>query len=308
MDARLQEAIARIKAGDGRRAAKLLAALLREDPKNEAAWMWLSATVSDAERQRFCLEKALEINPGNRFARDKLARLAPPLAPQAGAHNPGERLSAASDVPTRETRRKYVLTMGWIRTDGKADRVVLLEPETLTAANPETAALPLIRQQLVVGPVAHELLGGFPRIYPLKKIERVTAAVKGEKMRLIYEKEGQRRRAFIHFANQDDCHDAFNALSHRLGAGYARMDRRAGVLLMALMLLGSFLLAAGMAYGLFRIAAALLSPADPTAALLVSGLLALAVLAWLFRNTPLPPEWMVIERRAQAEKTRSQSG
>lgn len=45
------------------------------DPRNERAWLWLSAVVEGIEAQRECLQRVLSINPTNSFARSGLAFL-----------------------------------------------------------------------------------------------------------------------------------------------------------------------------------------------------------------------------------------
>jgi tetratricopeptide (TPR) repeat protein len=63
---------------------------LRIDPNNEIAWMWLSRTLSDKQKQQQCLERVLQINPNNEQARALMQRLngsgsngaaAPPVKP-----------------------------------------------------------------------------------------------------------------------------------------------------------------------------------------------------------------------------------
>lgn len=49
-------------------ARKLLTESLRIDPGNEMAWLWLSRTTSDPQKQLFCVDRALNINPSNEQA------------------------------------------------------------------------------------------------------------------------------------------------------------------------------------------------------------------------------------------------
>lgn len=75
---KVQQAVALIKSGDRQSGQRLLAEVLRVDPRNETAWLWMS-TLVDAEKQRRCLEKVLSLNPNHPQARELLARLAPPV-------------------------------------------------------------------------------------------------------------------------------------------------------------------------------------------------------------------------------------
>src|SRR5512146_1966611 len=71
----LRQAVAAVQAGDRAAGRRLLAEVIRGDPRNETAWLWMSAvTDSDAQR-RACLERVLAINPANPAAQQGLARL-----------------------------------------------------------------------------------------------------------------------------------------------------------------------------------------------------------------------------------------
>ncbi|MBI5667046.1 MAG: tetratricopeptide repeat protein [Chloroflexi bacterium] len=59
---------------EGRR---LLTQSLRLNPDNDMAWLWLARTVSDVEKQRQCVERALTINPTNAQALAFRHKLAP---------------------------------------------------------------------------------------------------------------------------------------------------------------------------------------------------------------------------------------
>ena len=65
----LQRAIAAIRSGDKAIGQQLLIEVIRNDPRNEAAWLWMSATSDSLEHRRVCLERVLEINPHNETAR-----------------------------------------------------------------------------------------------------------------------------------------------------------------------------------------------------------------------------------------------
>jgi len=78
---KLNEAILKAKSGDKSTASKLLSEYIRENPSSETAWLWLSVCLSPIGQKRFCLHKALAINPDNEFARKALAQLDSPPSP-----------------------------------------------------------------------------------------------------------------------------------------------------------------------------------------------------------------------------------
>ena len=60
---------------DGNRviAGVALARLVRRDPANLYAWLWLSRAVDEPDRQRYCIQRMLDINPSSEDAREELA-------------------------------------------------------------------------------------------------------------------------------------------------------------------------------------------------------------------------------------------
>lgn len=84
---RLQNAILRVKAGEKEAGGKLLSDLLKENPKNELAWLWISTTVDDLAKKEYCLKKVLQINPENETAIKSLRKLRsiPTTQPRSGS-------------------------------------------------------------------------------------------------------------------------------------------------------------------------------------------------------------------------------
>jgi hypothetical protein len=72
---KLAEAIAHGKAGRKELARQILSELVCDDPNDAEAWLWLSACFEDANKQRYCLNKALEIKPDLPQARKALDKL-----------------------------------------------------------------------------------------------------------------------------------------------------------------------------------------------------------------------------------------
>jgi len=71
----LKQAITLIRSGNKAGGGQILAQILKTDPKNEPAWLWMSQTVKTRQQQQDCLEKVLAINPNNMAAQKALAQV-----------------------------------------------------------------------------------------------------------------------------------------------------------------------------------------------------------------------------------------
>ena len=74
MSEELKQAIQLIKSGEKEAGKNLLIRLVKNDPKNENAWLWLSS-VTNGEQRIYCLKKVLEINPQNEKTQAYLKQL-----------------------------------------------------------------------------------------------------------------------------------------------------------------------------------------------------------------------------------------
>ena len=72
----LQQAKQAIQAGDKAAGQRFLIQVIKQTPRSETAWLWLSAIVDDPAWEKECLERVLEINPDNEIAQRHLAKLA----------------------------------------------------------------------------------------------------------------------------------------------------------------------------------------------------------------------------------------
>ena len=61
----LNSAINAIKSGNKPAGQQLLTDILKSDPHNEIAWLWLSTCLDNNDKKMYCLKKALSINPNN---------------------------------------------------------------------------------------------------------------------------------------------------------------------------------------------------------------------------------------------------
>jgi len=68
----LRQGIAALKAGRRAEARQLLIQAVSANPKDAAAWLWLSRCVDDADRRQECLERALHLAPADESARRAL--------------------------------------------------------------------------------------------------------------------------------------------------------------------------------------------------------------------------------------------
>ncbi len=80
----LNQAVEQIRRGERSAAGALLAGVVTRQPENETAWLWFSVCQDELERRKYCLNRALAINPQNVEARLALERLETPTAPKPG--------------------------------------------------------------------------------------------------------------------------------------------------------------------------------------------------------------------------------
>jgi hypothetical protein len=71
----IKQSIKLIRAGEIDHAKKILSSMLKQDPKNERAWLWITKCFKDVEQKKYCLERVLKINPHNQLAQKAMARL-----------------------------------------------------------------------------------------------------------------------------------------------------------------------------------------------------------------------------------------
>lgn len=77
MNETLREAFEFFKGGEKQKAAKLLAALVIQEPNNANAWLGLGVCLDDKEKQIYCFQKVLSIEPDNSQAKEMLEKLSP---------------------------------------------------------------------------------------------------------------------------------------------------------------------------------------------------------------------------------------
>jgi hypothetical protein len=81
MSTMLEQAVAHIRAGEIEKASPLLIEVLKQNPRDENAWLWMSRCVTEIEQKRYCFEKVLKLNPQNQHAIRSLSYLNRPVSP-----------------------------------------------------------------------------------------------------------------------------------------------------------------------------------------------------------------------------------
>jgi hypothetical protein len=91
MSSQLNDAIQFAQAGQREEARRLLWQVVRQEPNNEAAWLWLASVAADQEEYRQALTEALRINPTNTQAQQMMALLqaSQPAPPPVSTPVPG---------------------------------------------------------------------------------------------------------------------------------------------------------------------------------------------------------------------------
>lgn len=75
MEDNLKQAIRAIKSGNKITGRQMLAQIIKNNPQNEAAWLWMATVVADPLQKKQCLQSVLRYNPDNKIAKEGLARL-----------------------------------------------------------------------------------------------------------------------------------------------------------------------------------------------------------------------------------------
>ena len=79
MSTPLEQAVAFIRAGNIAEARTILIEVLKQNPRDDYAWLCMTLCVTEVEQKRYCFQKVLKINPQNQHAIAGLARLNNPV-------------------------------------------------------------------------------------------------------------------------------------------------------------------------------------------------------------------------------------
>src|SRR3990172_705596 len=75
VESALEQAAGAIRQGNKSQAKIILAEVIRQEPRNEAAWLLLADAVERKEHAIDCLERVLKFNPNSQVAHKRLASL-----------------------------------------------------------------------------------------------------------------------------------------------------------------------------------------------------------------------------------------
>lgn len=115
----LKAAIQEIKMGNIASGQQALSKVIKIDPNSvyaEKAWVWMSATFSDSDQKRKCLESALKINPDNEVAQKGLTKLPPPIPPEELDDTDFDYPEWISDDSSRDEQLTSTSTLGEIKS------------------------------------------------------------------------------------------------------------------------------------------------------------------------------------------------
>jgi len=151
-DERLQEGIAAFKRGQKQEAGRFIKQAIELNPKNERAWLWLSAVVESAEQRRACLNRVLAINPQNGMAIKGLAKLAAEskdvLRPSASPIQPARQEISSAIRPSPQLFPPQ--TFSAKQEDAEPDSITALREQTESATKQNWLKRPLFFGLLLI--------------------------------------------------------------------------------------------------------------------------------------------------------------
>jgi hypothetical protein len=259
---KLQEAISLIKSGDKGNGQRLLTEVLGTDPRNELAWLWMSTLVT-GDKRRYCLEKALGINPNNVHARGQLEQLvqaqerSTPPPPHGGAlpfksesataareipetqntplpfkvESRQAHQSAAAAAPTfNETARETTGKQVWLISGRNLSTVIYLAGNDLLAVDEFPAKVPQLMGYIEQGMTPKQLYDDRAKLHlttlnyiPLTKVREV--AVLGDVFKITaVDGSGKEKKIGI-TCNKEHAPAVLKALQQNLGPQFTSVTR-----------------------------------------------------------------------------------
>lgn len=165
----IEQARALAQQGKSEAAVALLSQLIQRDTSNVAAWLELSDVVDDPERAEYCLQKVLDLDPGNAAALEKLSETKggsiavgsvgglnhsdslPAADPELVAHTEASQAAESEEPQERVVQREAAAAMPEILAEtSNADAV---EPEGSQSSEARLEAAAATPQEPAQAPV-----------------------------------------------------------------------------------------------------------------------------------------------------------
>ena len=250
---KLQEAITLIKSGDRQTGQQLLTEVLNVDPRNEAAWLWMSALMA-GEKRRLCLEKVLSINPNHVQAREQLAKLMLSASPPAQAvvtavamEPPASRPSSSTSLPvTVQPAPASMPEVALVTSNGPVQGIPLpkvwlipgkhlssiiyfLENNLLTFDVLPDKAFEML-DEIRLG-ITREQFDGLKNKFHLMNVNHVllnrvtSVTLFGDALTIIAVDSSGNEKKINATANKENSEAILKALHERLGPGFRRITR-----------------------------------------------------------------------------------
>lgn len=128
---KLQNAIQNIRSGNKNEGLKLLVEIVKSEPQNEQAWLWLGMALPDPVKQADCLKRVLLINPENQQAASMLNKLE------------GEGVDISSPEPSTPARKEIKKTAEPEPSAPKSEDAVETAPPEAPSQAPEKKETPI---------------------------------------------------------------------------------------------------------------------------------------------------------------------
>ncbi|HFQ93686.1 MAG TPA: hypothetical protein ENK32_06730 [Anaerolineae bacterium] len=156
MNTLMQHAVTAIKNGDKATGKALLLQLLKEDPDNDRAWVWMSAVMDSSDMRRQCLEEALKHNPNNQIARKELQKLLP--------------ASSISDLPGQMEPQPKTKQISLLPKNSRASieylcKRLMMEKGYVVLVSDENSTVPILNPDNFLAPIP---VGNVSELLPLQ--------------------------------------------------------------------------------------------------------------------------------------------
>lgn len=250
MSEKLQQAITLIKSGKKQDGQQLLLQIIKSEPNNEQAWLWMSVVVSE-DKRRYCLEKALSINPNNQQARQALAKLTqveakptsppppsssappkPPVASESVARPPISKLKtpprpvetatpafpSQSDPPDSTGTDADISTPEiWINRENKLIYITALFKSEIVSGVINPGTVKKFQAELQRGNFPVDMLSN-KKVVPLSQITQVTQTLSS--VRVFYTEANASKSTKLEGKDEEMAKAMIDALQKCLGSGF----------------------------------------------------------------------------------------